>query len=70
MLAGSAFNSVHNVAAAQLRDLVSKVLHLTSGILSFSPVLFDYILSLLGSFALSRSMMYFGALLCMPLYIT
>ena len=48
---------------------MAKVLYLMSGTLHLSPVLFDHILSLFCSFVLSRSMMFFSALLYMPLYI-
>ena len=40
-----------------------------SGTLSFSPDFFDHILPLFGSSGLSSSMMYFGTLFCMALYI-
>ena len=53
-----------------MKDLVAKVLYLGNGTLCFSPALFDHILSLFGSFAFSRSMMYYGAMLFMPLYVS
>ena len=66
MLFGS---SVHSVAATWLNDLAAKVLYFTGSTLVIIPALFDHIFSLFGLFISTRSVIYFGAVLIMPLYM-
>ena len=66
MFFGSSF---HNVAPAWLNDLAARVLYFTGGTLSIVTALFDRMLSLFGLLNLIKSVIYFCAVLFMPLYM-
>ena len=66
MLFGSSF---HSVVVAWLNDLAAKDLYFAGGMLSIFPVLFDHMVSLFGFLISTRSMIYFGVVLFMPLYV-
>ena len=63
------WSSFLSVGAAWLNDLAAKVLYFTGGTFSIIPALFDHMLSLFGLFISIQSMIYFGAVLFIPLYM-
>ena len=66
MFFGSSF---HSVVALWLNDLAAKILYFTGGSFSIISALFDHMLSLFGLLIFIRSMIYFGAVLLIPLYV-